>query len=172
MGDDACWVLVEFKSWANLGQYAEQRKPKSRKLCSELKKNNDARALHDRGHFAGYGVGIGMKFNIYRNHFCGGFDGDDNREQSDRAFLDAFYDRAVGLTPELADIYIRWLMDLDSDKTTTEIRRLKLLVDTGQDQVMIRSFASAAEASNWISDLQSWRSQPSPGSGSSTSPKP
>lgn len=163
-GDHALWTLVEFKSWAISGQAAEARKPKSRALCTELGNAPAYQLQHDSIHYAGYGVDAGLQFSVYRQHFCPGGQGS---SVDDGEFLEQFYDRKIGLPPKEADVYIRWVLDLDDDDGGggSDSRNLRLLVDTGIRKTLMRSFSSMRELSEWLEDLRQFRSKPTPPSG-------
>lgn len=160
--DDALWTLVEFKSWSSSGRTAEERKPKSMTLCKALAKPLPIRRLHDQVHFAGFGEAGGLHFNIYREHFCLS---SSKSSMTDKGFLGAFYDRTIGLAPEEADFYIRWLLDLDDGSGGGSGRDLRLLIDTGNDQTFMEVFSSARAASDWIESIRPEPSGPTPPSG-------
>jgi hypothetical protein len=159
-GDEALWTLVEFKSWSTSGRTAEERKPKSLALCRAIAAESAIRRLHDQVHFAGFGAGPGLYFSVYREHFCAA---DPSRSVTDQGFLEAFYGRTIGLAPQEADFYIRWLLDLDDGSGGGQSgRALRLLIDTGTDQTLMRDFSSTLEASEWVESIKPYSPGPAP----------
>lgn len=146
--DEARWVLVEFKSWGESGRTAEKLKDKSKLLCAELAANPQMRELHDKCHYSGFGVATNLNFNVYRKQFC---PPPEKATQPDGEFIDAFYGREIGIPPDQAEIYIQWLMKVGAKSQAK--RRLKLLIDTGNEQIAMTDLQSPVAVSKWLFDV-------------------
>ncbi|MFC5478676.1 hypothetical protein [Massilia suwonensis] len=122
------FFIVEFKSH-KFGLKSEDRKPSACALCGRLASNSKARALHDKGHFAAWGVkprdgDLTCFAGIYRllvcrlevlascEHVEGTFD-DENVVDSAINLIRSTLNAENGLDEQQFTAYIRWLIEGD-----------------------------------------------------------
>lgn len=156
---DGRFFIVEFKS-SKHNLKDEERKTPACVLCGRLSQSPNARALHDRGHFAAWGKkqpnsNLNVTFGIYRilvcsertlpncRHVKGVFT--DEIVYESAKLLDNITNQKAGLNAEEFKCYLKWLLNHNKDEFFPHI----LFGYTYTEGVFDREFSSYDDFSKW-----------------------